>query len=170
MNIIIEGCDGVGKTTLVNKLKKYYGVDSIRLSYKDPTDFEFYDRILEKSDCIFDRHFLSEIVYSKLFNRESVIDFENTEKLLNKAHELNIPIFILDTDKSIILDRLLARGTEHGTILNNVSYLQDSFYTLSTLYGIEIIDTTKVSFEEIIGKVEAYREKNRSKTTKYLTR
>lgn len=170
MNIIIEGCDGVGKTTLVNKLKKYYGVDSIRLSYKDPTDFEFYDRIMEKSDCIFDRHFLSEIVYSKLFKRDSVIDSENSQKLLDKAQKLNIPIFILDTDKRVILDRLLARGTEHGTILNNISYLQDSFYTLSTLYGIEIIDTTKVSFEEIVRKVENYREKNRSEKTKHLTR
>ena len=166
MNIIIEGPDGVGKTTLVNKLKEHYGVDSIRLSYKDPTDYDFYTRIMEKTDCIFDRHFLSEIVYSKLFGRESEIGYEETTKLLSQAQNLSIPIFILDCDEKEILNRLKIRGGEHELIVNNIDYLRHSFFVLGACYGIETIDTTKVSFEEIIRRVEKYREKNRSKKIK----
>lgn len=167
MNIIIEGPDGVGKSTLVEKLKQHYNIDSIRLSYKDPKDFNFYDRILEKTDCIFDRHFLSEIVYSKLFRRGCELSWDETVELFNKTQDLNIPIFILDTDKEEILKRFKMRPEkENQTIIDNISYLQTEFDILATMFGIEVIDTTKVSFNEIIRKVELKREKNRSYTLK----
>lgn len=159
MNIIIEGPDGVGKTTLVNKLKEYYNIDSIRLSYKDPKDLNFYSRVLEKSDCIFDRQFLSEIVYSSLFNRECQLDKHDIATLYNKTQVLNIPIFILDTEESEIINRLESRGGEHPTIVNNISTLREHFALIADTFGIEIIDTSKTTFEDIIRKVEEYSEK-----------
>lgn len=162
MNIIIEGCDGVGKTTLVNKLKEYYNIDSIRLSYKDPKDYNFYSRILEKTDCIFDRHFLSEIVYSIIFERQCELNRVELTKLYNQVVGSSIPIFILDTDTSEILRRINERGNEHQTIINNIDDIRLYFHQIAKLFDIEIIDTSKISFEEIIGKVENYNEKYRN--------
>lgn len=162
MNIIIEGCDGVGKTTLVTKLKEYYNVDSIRLSYKDPKDYNFYSRILEKTDCIFDRHFLSEIVYSIIFERECELNNEELNKLYKQTIFSNIPILILDTDTSEILRRLDERGNEHQTIVDNIDRIRKYFKKLSEACNIEIIDTSKISFEDIIRKVENYNEKHRN--------
>ncbi len=159
MNIIIEGPDGVGKSTLVKKLKEYYNIDSIRLSYKDPKDYNFYSRILEKTDCIFDRQFISEIVYSPIFGRVCQLNNIEIKNLLNKTKALKIPIFILNTETPELLNRLITRGGEHQVIIDNIEKIQNEFIKLSKEYNIEVIDTSKISFEDIIKKVEAYNEK-----------
>lgn len=161
MNIILDGPDGVGKTTLVNKLKEHYNIDSIRMSYKDPKDFNFYSRLLEKTDCIFDRQFLSELVYAPLFERECQLTIKDVNELFTKIQELQIPIFILDADKDVIIERLLNRGGEHATILKSISYLKEQFKILATVYNIEIIDTSKMTFEDILRKVEMKYEKHK---------
>lgn len=159
MNIIIEGPDGVGKTTLVRKLKEHYNIDSIRLSYKDPKDYNFYSTILEKTDCIFDRQFLSELVYPDIFNRECQLSFIDVCRLLTLCEDKKIKIFILDVETDIINERLLTRGNEHQNILDNITLLRNKFNELSKIHDIEIIDTTKISFEDIIKKVDEYNEK-----------
>lgn len=154
ITIIIEGCDGTGKTTLIKKLKSFYGIDSIRLTYRDPKDFNFYYRLLEKTDCIFDRNFLSEVVYADIFNRKCELNTELVELLINKVHKLKIPIFILDTDLDTICKRLLQRGDEEEEVLTNITIIKKRFIELAQLYNIEVIDTTKVSFKEIIKKIQ----------------
>lgn len=166
MNIIIEGPDGVGKSTLVKKLKEYYNIDSIRLSYKDPKDLNFYSRLLEKTDCIFDRQFLSEIVYSPIFGRVCQLTEEDVTLLYNKTKKLNIPIFILELPTDELLDRINKRGKEHINIINNLQKICDSFKDLSIKFNIEVINTSKISFEEIIKKVEKYNEEYKNSLLK----
>ena len=162
MNIIIEGPDGVGKSTLVTKLKEHYNIDSIRLSYKDPKDINFYGRILEKTDCIFDRQFLSEIVYAPIFGRECQLSWDDVYKLHEKTKELGIKIFILDADTDEILNRINKRGDEFEEVKNNINNLRLRFLYLAEVLDIEIIDTSKIEFEDIIRKVEKYREEYRN--------
>ena len=42
MRIILEGCDGTGKTTLANILAFKYGLDICHCTASDPSDFQFY--------------------------------------------------------------------------------------------------------------------------------
>lgn len=160
MNIIIDGPDGVGKTTLVKKLKEHYNIDSIRLSYKDPKNYDFYSTLLKKTDCIFDRQFLSEIIYPNIFDRKCQLTFVEVCKLIAICKTKKIKIFILDTDIDVIKDRLDKRGNEHQNILDNIEYLQKEFKKVSETYNIEIIDTTQISFEDIIKKVDEYNEEH----------
>lgn len=158
MTIIIDGPDGAGKTTLVKKLKEYYNIDSVRFTYKDPKNFNFYNTFLEKVDCIYDRNFLSELVYPKIFGRTCQLDELDTQLLLNKCKQLNIKIFILITDTEELLNRILTRGGEHQNIIDNIDWLRTEFINLGNKYNIEIIDTSKITFEEIIRKVENNEE------------
>ena len=67
--IIIEGCDGVGKTTIVNKLKAL-GYGSLHFNF-DPTLSikQKYERILTQDyeyPVVLDRSFISEMVYGPI--------------------------------------------------------------------------------------------------------
>lgn len=167
MNIIIEGCDGVGKSTLVEKLKKHYKVDSIRLSYKDPKDYNFYSRILDKTDCIFDRSFLSELVYSPVFGRECQLTEDEVSSLYLQAQKMKI--FILNTDTDEIYRRLYRRGDEHYEIMKNIENIQQRFIELSETFNIEVIDTSKMTLQDVIERVDSH-EKYQSKQLKQVPR
>ena len=52
--IIIDGPDGVGKTTLAKNLQKTFNITSfIHLTKDDPRTFEFYKNMLLKKDAVF---------------------------------------------------------------------------------------------------------------------
>ena len=161
MTIIIDGPDGAGKTTLVKALKEYYNCDSVRLTYNDPKDFNFYDRLLEKTECIFDRHFLSEVVYASIFGRPCQLEWHDICNLYEKVKALNIKLFILDTTNEEILRRLEVRGGEHQEIIDNMKTIQARFRRLAKRLEIDIIDTSKVSFEDIIAKIGDRDEENK---------
>lgn len=163
MTLIIEGCDGTGKTTLVNQLKKHYNIDSLRLTYNDPKDYNFYSRLLEKTNCIFDRHFLSEIVYANIFNRRCELTANEISELLIKMKKLNIKCFILTTDILEIQNRLNERGTEEIEVLNNIINIQSHFIQLADMFNIEIIDTTKITVPEIIERINDYEKYKNNK-------
>lgn len=149
MEIIIEGCDGVGKTTLVNKLKKHYQIDSMHITSKDPNDYSFYKQLLKKKDIIYDRHFIGEMIYPKIFNRKQKLSNRKFEKLLKYCRKHNIKIIILTTGDSIISQRLYERGNEHTKILENIHDINLQFRDIANKYNIEIIDTLEVNTKAI---------------------
>jgi thymidylate kinase len=79
MIIIIEGADGTGKTTLSKKLieklqAKYIHLtwsrelDVRMLEYQTEALIEAYEYVLNiNKPCIIDRHWISELIYSKVF-------------------------------------------------------------------------------------------------------
>lgn len=80
--IIIEGVDGTGKTTLANLLKeKLAGYDVLHCTQHDPKDYNFYSETMRKEFCIFDRHFVGEQVYGIVDRGESKISIEELKKL-----------------------------------------------------------------------------------------
>jgi thymidylate kinase len=85
--IILEGLSRTGKTTICNKLSEKYGYHNISIKDKMPDyveslpDFyhgmhvitnEFF-KTFKDDTFILDRSFLSEMVYSRFFNRKSYI-------------------------------------------------------------------------------------------------
>ncbi len=108
--IIIEGSQGVGKSTLANFLrdnlsstnlyrlsgindKTKTGKETIEIMYLELID---YINKLEKTELnlVFDRFFFSEQVYSKLGYKEYLFD-DVYEKLLKKFYELNYNIYFV---------------------------------------------------------------------------
>jgi thymidylate kinase len=72
--VVLEGCDGAGKTTLANLLKERYGFTVIH-SPRSPDGVDLsarYRSILRRHGrLVLDRSFVSELVYSQVFGRES---------------------------------------------------------------------------------------------------
>lgn len=120
MNIIIEGPEAVGKTTLANKLKEKYKMNYEHLSSKTKNDYEFHKELLEKNNCIFDRFFLGELIYPKLYNREAKLNFNEALQLMNKIVE-NGDIFIVffTSNINVLKERIKERGN------NELKYLEE---------------------------------------------
>ncbi len=111
--IILEGCDGVGKTTLANLLL-HRGYKSLHFDY-DPTLSikEKYQRILSKDygdNIVLDRSFISEMVYGPLkrgYSRLSDQDFLELLQMLNKRGGR---VILLDASPESIYERIQKRG------------------------------------------------------------
>ena len=111
--IILEGCDGVGKTTLANLLI-HKGYKSLHFDYDPHLSIkEKYQRILSKNygaNIVLDRSFISEMVYGPLrrgYSRLSDKDFSELLQMLNKRGGR---VVLLDADPETIFDRIQKRG------------------------------------------------------------
>ncbi len=108
--IIIEGSQGVGKSTLANFLRdnlsstnlyRLSGINDKTKTGKETNEIMYLELIdyinkLEKTELnlVFDRFFFSEQVYSKLGYKEYLFD-DVYEKLLKKFYELNYNIYFV---------------------------------------------------------------------------
>jgi len=72
--ILLEGCDGVGKTTFANELSKKTGYEVLRGSSFEISElgaegmFNHMMELLDKENVIIDRFMWSNIVYGNLFD------------------------------------------------------------------------------------------------------
>ena len=158
MKLIIDGCDLTGKTTLIKKIKDYYNDDKLsylHFSYRDRTDYDFYNTMLDKENFIADRHFLDEIIYSEIFERKCGLTTEEYLNLIRKCKKENIKIIILTTDNNTIQKRLLERGENEEKVKNNLFRINEYFRSLAYEFDFYLIDTTKTNFENIIKYIES---------------
>lgn len=111
--IVIEGCDGVGKTTIVNKLKAI-GYKSLHFDF-DPTLSikQKYERILtsEYNDpIVLDRSFISEMVYGPINRGGSRLSDDDFKELLSLINKRNGRIIYLHAKPESIFQRIHDRG------------------------------------------------------------
>lgn len=106
--IIIEGLDGVGKTTLIDYfvnvgMKKYhFDYDAQNLDL-----FTKYVRVLnEKTDIlVLDRSFISEMVYGSVLRNNCKLTIQQYTELLKLYNETGTTIIYLTAPKEILLER-----------------------------------------------------------------
>lgn len=98
--IIVEGPDQFGKSTLCKKLQKKLNMPLIH--YKPPKpgtpQFMYYTHLLDGPDgpYIFDRNYVSELVYGPLFRVESAINAGELKSIENKFELANYFIVLLE--------------------------------------------------------------------------
>lgn len=156
MKIIIEGCDGTGKTTLVKLLAERYGLDVCHCTSKDPKDFEFYKQTARKENVIWDRHTIGELIYPKVFDRRPEITPEDARIILSYFRENGGKVLVLTAADDVISDRLNSRKeSEDPRILNQVCEINARFKSFAKYFGVPVIDTSKMTIEEIFKLVEA---------------
>lgn len=146
--IIIEGCDGTGKTTLCKKLAEHYGLDIVHVTSKDPNDFDFYRQLLRKTNVVFDRHFVGELIYPVIYNRVGKLSFTGASYLRNICIEEGVVVIVLTADIEEIRKRLQVRG-EETFVFNALPRILDQFSYLAEHLQIRMFDTSKDSFESI---------------------
>lgn len=126
MLVVLEGCDGAGKTELATFLSKVLKADIIHCSTHTPNDFGFFHDIIEaakgKKNVIADRFCYGQFIYQEpdqrplkdsMFTAEESLYNLETMMLANKAKMIYVT-----APADVIKARLLARGE---TLLNGLT-------------------------------------------------
>ena len=156
MQIIIEGCDGVGKSTLVESLAEKYGCDILHMTSWGPKTYTSYLHRYDQDGIISDRSFISEKVYSKVFNRPSEISDGHFESLLSYVRLQGYKIVILTCDSFELMRRLMERDDEDlydADLRYKLEKLQEEYVRIGEKYDIPIIDTTDMYDSEVLKNV-----------------
>lgn len=153
MRILIDGCDGTGKTTISEKLANKLGCNIIRLTYNGDRSEQAYVELMECENVVHDRTFLSEIIYPKYFGRESRLGTTFLSSLLNFIERNKVKVFILTAKPETILERIDKRGDEF--IADSEKFIQINLDYLSVAKecGFTVIDTTNKTIDEIIDEM-----------------
>lgn len=149
MRIIITGVDGSGKSTLVGKLRQKYKLDSLHLTDKDPTTFEFYKSLLLKKDLVTDRDFIDEMIWPEIFNRKGKLNLRKFEKLVSLANETDTKIIILTAPIDVLKSRLAERSTEERKeTLDNLERIDNMFRYYAGLCKAPVVDISDMAFDQ----------------------
>ena len=134
LGFIIEGTDGVGKTTLRNKLTKYY-------------NYSYF---------VYDRGDISNYVYSKIYNRDFIpmqLHLPILYILLTcSKEELKKRIINRDFENKEILEKELNKIEQQDNFINAYNELKND-------YNIITINTTNKNEDEVLDLVVKEIEK-----------
>ena len=150
MRIVLEGCDGTGKTTLAKKLADIYNLDICHCTQYDPSDYLFYQQTLRKENIVWDRHTIGELIYPRIFNREQKTTEEQALKVVEYGKSIGVRFLVLTTDDNIIKSRLDSRGGENQSILDNINFINSEFVSYAHKFNIPVIDTSKMTTSQIL--------------------
>lgn len=112
MLIILEGCDGSGKSTLVELLSKlsYDGVEIIHATQETPNTVEWFNNILDAAktrNIIMDRSFWGQFVYQK--PQERHLTFEDLKELEQRLFNEGGKLIYVYAPERVINRRLKKR-------------------------------------------------------------
>lgn len=124
MLIILEGCDGTGKTTLANQLSKLLDAKIIHCSTTTPNTFDYFMDIVkagETTHIIADRFCYGQFVYQDEYDRP----LGHNGNSLDELHKLEaymakypVKLVYVTAPADVIKDRLTLRKE---TVINNLS-------------------------------------------------
>lgn len=125
MLVILEGCDGSGKTTLAKNLAKAMNAEIIHCNQYTPNNYKFFCDIIESSrerNIIADRFMYGQFVYQEEGERRLTTQFasalENLHKLEAKLIECGGKVVFVTAPIEEIKERLQLRGE---TLINKLS-------------------------------------------------
>ena len=171
--LILTGHDYSGKSSVLSRIWKEKNdgkMSYIHLSYREPTNKEFYSNTLEFSNFIMDRCFLDELIYPIVFGRKQNLSRLEARELVDKCRDKKIPIIILTCSEEEIMNRIVKRKEveEEPEVLKNILLIKDMYKQVADYYGLPVIDTTGKTIEEVYEEVEDYlREYNRDFVIRY---
>lgn len=118
MNIIIEGCDGTGKSTIAKhiseRLEMFYWHES------QPRTFDQYCHMLRAGNFVYDRFCFGQFVYNAPEERK--MSFEELQELVTEVFpETDTILLYVDAKTGTIIDRLIARGEGSEDIKEEMS-------------------------------------------------
>ena len=154
MRIILEGCDGTGKTTLAKLLADKYKLEICHCTQSDPGDFEFYKQTVRKDNVVWDRHTIGELIYPDVFGRKQKLSPEDARLVTLYAKEAGTKIFVLTGDVEDIRKRLTVRGSEDQRVLDKLEWINQRFLDFAYMFDLPVIDTSKMTIQDIFALVE----------------
>ncbi|MEG1008965.1 MAG: hypothetical protein RSF67_03970 [Clostridia bacterium] len=159
--VIIEGIDGVGKTTLVDYFVQN-GMNKFHFDYdsKNMDLITKYMNILkfETQQLILDRSFISEMVYGPVIRGKCKLTIEDYKDLLIQYEKVGTSIIYLSAPKEILLSRRKNDSNDFEVIKNFYDELSEYYLRLMSFSKdyIEVleIDTDIYNREEVQEKAK----------------
>lgn len=119
MLIVLEGCDGAGKTELANFLAKVLDAEIVHCSTHTANNFNFFNEILyaaRDKNIIADRFCYGQFVYQNDDNRPLADEHGSAETNLGileiRMLQSNAKVIYVTAPVDVIEERLKARGEE----------------------------------------------------------
>lgn len=130
MNVILEGCDCVGKTTFAQMLSEKTGFEIVKGSsfeISELGDFGMYEHmwnLLDKGNVIIDRFLYSNLVYGSLYNYPMMKPIQYMS-LVQKLNKTSLVIY-LQASQFVIAERMVERGDDMIKV-QDISRITDSY-------------------------------------------
>ena len=144
MKLIIDGADGAGKSTLAKMLGEKLNLDVVHMRGKDSMRFPFLYHTLDKLDVIWDRHFLSERIYSEFYDLPYRITKGQEKVLHQKCKDNDVKIIICNPVKHNVTD------DEDEDIVERHDEIVKAYEELIEEYDLISVDPFTMSLDEII--------------------
>lgn len=129
--IVLEGCDGTGKTTLAGTFRDRHGCTVIH-SGRTPDGIDLADRyrqiLATPGKLVLDRSFVSELVYGPLFHDWSRLAVPDAIDLARRAAARGGVFVHLTGDAHVIRARLRSRDGTAPT-LERIRGIIDAYHT-----------------------------------------
>lgn len=144
MLIILEGCDGTGKSTIAKRLASVLNAEVIHCNTKTPNDYDFFSEIIYQSrerNIIADRFMYGQFVYQ-----------EENQRNLTKAQLYQLEIHLLSAGAKVVLVSATTKDIEarldsrNEKLINglSISEVKDRFYYLmkNSMLPVKLWDTS----------------------------
>lgn len=160
LKIIIEGPDCCGKTYLIHRLKHlrtFKDFEVEHLSGYTPNTKEFHEDLLNyDKPMIFDRFFVGETIYPKIFNREPKMTEDDMYDLINK-YKSKIVIIFIDADYDFIISAHRKKNEEfdYNSTKEIKRMFNERYESLKNVDGLKVFKfknfkENKKEFEDFI--------------------
>lgn len=113
MMIVLEGIDGVGKTTLANLLSKSLNAGIIHATRETPNDWAWFNELMDLAkdrNIIMDRSFWGQFAYQDPEDRK--LTWEQLHELEHRLEQEGGKLIYVTADPVDIITRLGARAEE----------------------------------------------------------
>lgn len=155
MNIIIEGVDGVGKTTLIKEIADELDCDILAMTRQGSKEFDDYVAKANLRRIVSDRSFLSEIVYCAVFGRKCSITPLQVEELMKYYRNRGWKFYLLDADTETIRKRLGVRGDDNPhNVIDKIDSLRAAYLAFAYFFDIPIIKSEELDVEKFITELK----------------
>ena len=169
MNIVLEGAKGTGKSTIAKHFVEK-GYEYFHSSSETENDLKYHLDLLDGDKRIIDRFSLGEMIYPRVYRRESRI---NDSDLLDTFSDPNtIYLVLFSSDNDLLIDRIKNRNEEKDHNLNFERVLESNDYFKSSKYffakyskyivilnDIYYVDVSKITSKEVINFIEGVLDK-----------
>ena len=171
MNVIIEGIDGVGKTTLAEKLIRTYGMTKIiHSTAKTRNDLTYHLDLIDYNDnVVLDRfHFGEFNVFPKLYNRTNMLTYEDWDKINKRIIDNNdLFIVMICSDMNIINKRLDERGEQDykSEVVEQNKLFSDAANEFTKKYKYKNFYVCDIAEENAYDKLDKWIDEHFGKVT-----
>lgn len=143
MLVVLEGCDGAGKTTLARSLAKILDADIIHCTSRTPNDKKFFEGIIEASktkNIIADRFCYGQYVYQEKKDRP-LGGYAELNYLEAKMLAAGAKVIYVAAPPYEIEERLAERGEKliNGLNVSEVIRKFDEIFELHSILGDSVM-------------------------------